>query len=64
MKEFEKWFKKPKDFHFATQNVTVKLAYETALAWRAALEWIRFEGVICDEELAGKLIKEELQGDK
>lgn len=31
-------------------------------AWKAALEWIKYEGVISDYELASKLIKDELDG--
>lgn len=34
------------------------------IGWKAALEWIKEEGVICDGDLAGKLIKEELEDEQ
>lgn len=62
MKAFEKWLKKDQE---SGNGWTVSDNALDALeeGWKAALEWIHSAGVICEGELAGKLIKEELHNE-
>lgn len=58
MKEFERWIEQKT---FYDKNTELRIA--AAFAWKAALEWIKYEGVLSDIELAGTLIDEELNGE-
>jgi len=53
--EFEKWFSKTKQ----DWPLTPHDENDCGMAWKAALEWIYYEGIL-DPSLAGDLIEEEL----
>ncbi len=68
MIEFEKWAKNPKSkFLYSNRGpwfIKGDREYDGAEeGWRAALEWIYYEGVL-DSTLAGDLIKEELDNER
>ena len=60
---FEKWWRENEDksWWYNKKNHTFAHPWEMAeVGWRAALEWIYYEGVL-DPSLAGDLIKKELK---
>lgn len=62
MQQFEKWFDKNKGSLFCP-ILTHRSRSDCEKVWKAALEWIKYAGVI-SEDLAGQLIDEELGNGK
>jgi hypothetical protein len=58
--EFEKWFSKDGSIIPVPGDAGYEGFIERKKAWKAASRMIKYEGVISDYELAGKIIKGEL----